>query len=64
MSDFYRPIESPDSKIAWCDAGSNTIGRHFTIFYNLSIDVLQYTYKEVCWWGHMTMIPQIAEILP
>ena len=20
--------------------------------------------KEVCWWGHMTMIPQIYEILP
>ena len=30
---------------------------------NLLIDVL-HLFKEVCWWGHMTMIPQIAEILP
>ena len=25
---------------------------------------LYFLFKEVCWWGHITIIPQIYEILP
>ena len=36
------------------------VGYDMIKYYNPPLPIL----KEVCWWGHMTIIPQRYEILP